>query len=299
MTPPIPVPFVAGPHAAVAVRGGETISRVIGDFGKTIRIRRISESATGRFLVVPMDHGVTVGPVAGLEDLAARIGEADRGGATSVVVHKGEVGRYVDAQAREAGLIVHLSASLTHQTDPNRKVLVGTVEEAVMLGADAVSVHVNVGSPTTEEMISDAGVVAHDCRLLGVPLLVMVYPRGPEVKDPYDAELVAHCARAAEEVGADIIKTNYTGDVDSFSYVVGSVRNPVITAGGPPSDDPLAPLAQAAGTVEAGGAGVACGRNVFQHEDPEAMTRALASVIFDGASPEEAAKEHLGGTGGI
>ncbi|MCK5414847.1 MAG: hypothetical protein KAJ35_05655, partial [Thermoplasmata archaeon] len=65
------------------------------------------------------------------------------------------------------------------------------------------------------------------------------------------------------------------------------------------SDDPLAPLRQAAGTVEAGGAGVACGRNVFQHEDPEAMTRALASVIFDGISPEEAAREHLGGKGGI
>ncbi len=77
------------------------------------------------------------------------------------------------------------------------------------------------------------------------------------------------------------------------------MRAPVITAGGPPSDDPLAPLRQAAGTVEAGGAGVACGRNVFQHRDPEAMTRALASVIFDGTSPEEAAREHLGGTGGI
>jgi predicted phospho-2-dehydro-3-deoxyheptonate aldolase len=246
-----------------------------------------------------MDHGITVGPVPGLEDLSARVGEADKGGATAVVVHKGVVGRFVAADPREAGLIVHLSASLTHQPDPNRKVLVGTVEEAVMLGADAVSVHVNIGSPTTADMIADAGIVAHDCKLLGVPLLVMVYPRGPDIDDPYDPELVAHCARAAEEVGADIIKTNFTGDVDSFSHVVGTVRRPVITAGGPPSDDPLAPLRQAAGTVEAGGAGVACGRNVFGHQDPEAMTRALASVIFDGTSPEEAAREHLGGTGVI
>jgi len=299
MTPPIPVPFVAGPHAAVTVRGGLTIVGVIGDFGKTIRLHRLSEPATGRFLVVPMDHGITVGPVPGLEDLAARIGEADRGGASAVVVHKGEVGRFVDASPRHAGLIVHLSASLTHQPDPDRKVLVGTVEEAVMLGADAVSVHVNIGSATTADMVADAGLVAHDCKLLGVPLLVMVYPRGPDIDDPYDPELVAHCARAAEEVGADIIKTNYTGDVDTFARVVGSVRSPVITAGGPPSDDPLAPLRQAAGTVEAGGAGVACGRNVFQHEDPEAMTRALASVIFDNMSPEEATREHLGGSGGI
>jgi predicted phospho-2-dehydro-3-deoxyheptonate aldolase len=283
----------------VAVRGGLTIEGVIGDSGKTVRLRRLSHGPTGRILVVPMDHGITVGPVRGLEDLATRIAEVDRGGATAVVVHKGEVPSYVEAVPAGAGLMVHLSASLTHQADPNRKVLVGTVEEAVMLGADGVSVHVNIGSPTTEEMVADAGLVARDCRSLGVPLLVMVYPRGPDVDDPYDAELVAHCVRAAEEVGADIIKTNYTGDPGTFARVVSSVRRPVITAGGPPSDDPLAPLRQAAGTVEAGGAGVACGRNVFQHEDPEAMTRALANVIFDGASPEEAAGRHLGGPGGV
>ena len=282
----------------MAVRGGSTIAGALGDSGRTLRIRRLSEAATGRFLVVPMDHGITVGPIPGLEDLTARIGEADRGGATAVVVHKGEVRRFVEASPHEAGLIVHLSASVSHAHDPDQKVLVGTVEEAVMLGADGISVHVNIGAPTTAEMVADAGAVARECRRYGVPLLVMVYPRGPEIEDPYDADLVAHCARAAEEMGADIVKTNYTGDVDSFSQVVGSVVVPVITAGGPPSNEPLAPLEAAAGTVEAGGAGVACGRNVFQHEDPEAMTRALASVIFDGIPPEEAAREHLGGLGG-
>lgn len=263
-----------------------------------MRLRRLIEPATGRFLIVPMDHGITVGPIKGLEDLAARIGEADRGGATAVVVHKGEVSSFIEASPRETGLIVHLSASVSHAPDPDRKVLVGTVEEAVTLGADAVSVHVNIGAPTTAEMVADAGMVARDCHRLGVPLLVMVYPRGPDIDDPYDPELVAHCARAAEEMGADIIKTNYTGDVDGFTRVVSAVRRPVITAGGPPSDDPLAPLVAAAGTVEAGGAGVACGRNVFSHRDPEAMTRALASVLFDGIPPEEAAREHLGGSGG-
>ena len=286
-----------GPHAAEAVRGGLTIPGVIGDSGRTIRLRRLGEHATGRFLVVPMDHGITVGPIPGLEDLATRIREVDAGGATAVVVHKGEVHRYVEAAPREAALIVHLSASVTHAPDPDRKVLVGTAEEALSMGADAVSVHVNIGSPTTVDMIADAGMVARDCHRLGVPLLVMIYPRGPDIVDPFDPELVAHCARVAEEAGADIVKTNYTGDVDSFTEVVRALRVPVITAGGPPSEDPLAPLVAAAGTLEAGGAGVACGRNVFQHSDPEAMTRALASVIFDDITPEEAAREHLEGSG--
>lgn len=258
-------------------------------------MRRLSEPTTGRFLVVPMDHGITVGPIPGLHDLAARIAEADRGGATAVVVHKGEVRRFVEAMPREAGLIVHLSASVSHAPDPDQKVLVATVEEALALGADGVSVHVNIGAATTADMVVDCGAVAHDCRLLGIPLLVMVYPRGPDIHDPYDPGLVAHCARAAEEAGADIVKTNYTGDPDSFREVTRALSVPVITAGGPPTDGPLVPLVAAAGTIEAGGAGVACGRNVFSHKDPEAMTRALSSVIFDGLSPEEAAREHLEG----
>ena len=214
-----------------------------------------------------------------------------------MVVHKGEVPRYVEASPREAGLIVHLSASVTQAPDPNQKVLIGTAEEALALGADAISVHVNIGSPTTAEMIADAGMVARDCQRLGVPLLVMVYPRGPDIDDPYNPGLVAHCARAAEEAGADIVKTNFTGDADSFREVVKALRVPVITAGGPPSNDPLAPLEAASSTIAAGGSGVACGRNVFSHPDPEAMTRALASVIFDGLSPEEASREHLEGRG--
>ncbi len=260
-------------------------------------MNRIADPTTGRILVVPMDHGVTVGPISGLEDLAGAISAADQGGATAVVVHKGEVGRYIDARPGRAGLIVHLSASVSHAPDPNQKVLVGTVEEALRLGADGVSVHVNIGAPTTADMVSDAGLVASECRAYGVPLLIMVYPRGPDIEDPYDPDLVAHCARAAEEVGADIIKTNYTGDADSFTEVVKGVRAPVITAGGPPADSPLAPLEAAAGTIAAGGAGVACGRNVFQHENPAAMTAAMAAVIFEGLEPAEAARRHLGGPG--
>ena len=86
-------------------------------------MRRISDATTGRLLVVPMDHGITVGPIPGLEDLSGAISSADQGGATAVVVHKGEVARYVDARPAKAGLIIHLSASLSHAPDPNQKVL--------------------------------------------------------------------------------------------------------------------------------------------------------------------------------
>lgn len=265
------------------------------DPGLTIRMHRLCHAPTGRLLVVPMDHGVTVGPSGGLDDLDERIAQADRGGATAVVLHKGEAARFAAVAPSRVALIVHISASVQQAEDSNRKVLVGSVEEVLRLGADAVSVHVNVGCETTPEMLSDTGRVAADCRRWGVPLLVMVYPRGPKVADPFEPGLVAHCARLAEELGADIVKTNYTGSPDTFRQVVRACSVPVITAGGPPAKTATGPLESAAGTIAAGGAGVACGRNVFGAKDPEAMTRALADVLFEGASPEDAARRHLGG----
>ena len=278
----------AGSAERAQVRG------VLADPGLSIRFRRICHHETGRFLIIPMDHGITVGAKGGLEDLGTRITDADRGGATAVVLHKGEAARYAAAAPVRAGLIIHISGSIDKAPDPNRKVLVSTVEEALRFGADCVSVHVNIGADTTAEMISDCGAVARACHEWSVPLLVMVYPRGPAIKDQFEPSLVAHCARAVEELGADIVKTNYTGDPDSFREVVRSLSVPVITAGGPPASSPLAPLEAAAGTIAAGGAGVACGRNVFGHRRPEAMTRAMAAVIFEGAPPEEAARRHLG-----
>ena len=277
------------------VRGAAPMLGVFPDPGLTIRMRRLCQGSTGRILVIPMDHGVTVGPSGGLENLDERIAQADRGGATAVVVHKGEAARYATVGPSRAALIIHISGSVTQAFDPNRKVLVGSVEEALRAGADAVSVHVNVGCETTPEMLADAGRVAGDCHRWGVPLLVMVYPRGKKIKDQFDPKTVAHCARLAEELGADIVKTNYTGSPETFKTVVRGCRVPVITAGGPPAESALAPREAAAGTVAAGGAGVACGRNVFGAKDPEAMTRAMAAVLFEGATPEQAARRHLGG----
>ncbi len=133
-----------------------------------------------------MDHGISVGPIPGLIDLKDAIGRVVDGGANAVVEHKGMVAEGHRGSGRDVGLIVHLSASTGLSTQPNAKTLVCTVEEAIKLGADAVSIHVNLGNGQEKEMLHDFGYVSNEARRWGLPLLAMIYPRGENIKDEYD-----------------------------------------------------------------------------------------------------------------
>jgi len=114
----------------------------------------------------------------------------------------------------------------------------------------------------------------------------MTYARGPGI-DEADAESLAHAVRIGEELGADIMKTAYSGDAESFERVVAATGRPVIAAGGSPRSD-REMLAQVRGAVEAGAAGVSMGRSVFQHETPGAMTAAVSAIVHDDATVETA-----------
>ncbi len=256
--------------------------------GKKIRMERIINRRTGKTVIVPMDHGVSIGPVHGIIDMAKTIDQVATGGANAVLIHKGMVGTGHRGYGIDIGLIIHLSASTGIGPDPNHKVLVTSVEKALKLGADAVSVHVNVGSEMEPEMLIKLGTVAETCDDWGVPLIAMMYPRGKNIKDEHDAEVVKLAARAGAELGADIIKTNYTGDPDTFKEVVNGCPIPVVIAGGPKIETEEELLQMVKDSVDAGGSGVAIGRNIFQADSPEKMTRAIAGIVHDKLEVEEA-----------
>lgn len=257
--------------------------------GTTLRLRRLSRD--GRYVIIPMDHGTSIGPVAGLEDMTAAVQSAAAGGATGVVLHKGLARHYEAANVPGCGLFIHVSASTNRAPDSNDKRIVGTVDEVLALGADGISVHINVGAQTEADQLEDLGLVTGAARDAGLPVLAMMYPRGPKVKDPYDAELVAHAARLGEELGADVVKTVYTGDIDTFAHVCRSVGVPVLVAGGERMGDDSQVLSLVADAMQAGAAGISIGRNVFQHPDPRAMTAALAKIVLEDASADGAANE--------
>jgi len=261
------------------------------EVGKRIRLERIMNRDTGRTVIVPMDHGITQGPISGLVNIAEAVNKVAEGGANAVLLHKGIVRAGHRGYGKDIGLIIHLSASTKLGPDPNQKVLVSSVEEAITLGADAVSVHINIGSANEAEQLQALGEVAETCATWGMPLLAMMYPRGPKVGSEHDPDLVAHAARVGAELGADIVKTNFTGSSETFRRVVEGCPVPVVIAGGPKLDTDQDVLKMAYDAVRAGAAGVSIGRNVFQHKDPTSMVRALVKIVHEGGTPEEAAKE--------
>jgi fructose-bisphosphate aldolase/2-amino-3,7-dideoxy-D-threo-hept-6-ulosonate synthase len=253
------------------------------DVGTRARLGRISTD--DRFLVVPMDHGITMGAVQGLKDIETTIDGITSGGADAVLTQRGIAPR-VHPNLNGAGYIVHLNASTTIGPDENDKRPSSTVEAAVRAGADAVSLHVNVGSDHEPGQIEDLAEVTEAADRLGMPVLAMCYARGPGV-DSTDPEALGHAVRLGEELGAHVIKTGYSGDADSFRHVVESTRLPVVIAGGAKGTD-YETVEMVRGAMDGGAAGVSMGRSIFQHEQPERITRAVAAAIHDDASPEEA-----------
>ncbi len=258
------------------------------EIGKNIRIERIMHRNSRNMVIVPMDHGISDGPLPGLIDVADSINKVAEGGADAVLMQKGMVMHGHRGYGHDIGLIVHMSASTSLGPDPNDKVLVCKVEEAMKMGADAVSIHVNVGSETESDQLKKLGTVAEQCDFWGIPLLSMMYPRGKKVTNPHDPEMVAHAARVGAELGSDVIKTVYTGDIDSFRNVVQGCPVPVVVAGGPKTETDEQFLQMIHEAIQAGARGVAIGRNVFQHPDPIKMTRAITHIVHQNSSVEEA-----------
>jgi predicted phospho-2-dehydro-3-deoxyheptonate aldolase len=259
------------------------------DNKKDIRLQRISHK--NRFVIVPMDHGVSSGPIKGLVEIGNTVQEVKKGGASAVVLHKGLASLGLNAVGGNIGFILHLSASTKFAPDPDAKVLISSPSEGQEMGADCVSIHVNVGANTESVMLSDLGLVSSECRKYGIPLLAMMYPRGPEIKDPFDVDLVKHVARLGCELGADIIKTNYTGSVDTFHEVVKGCFAPVVIAGGPKVGSDKEVLQMVYDAMSAGASGISIGRNIFQHDNIMGITRAISKIVYERIEVEEALKE--------
>ncbi len=256
--------------------------------GKSIRLERIIDRETHRTVIIPMDHGITVGPVEGLEDMRSTISKVVAGGANAILMHKGIVRAGHRGAGKDVGLIVHLSASTALGPDPNAKELVCDVEEAIKLGADAVSVHINLGAETESQMLGQLGYVSERCLEWQMPLVAMMYTRGSKIKDEYNVKNVKHAARVAAELGADIVKVVYTGSTESFTEVVQGCPVPVVIAGGAKMDSDEDIFKMVAGALKAGAAGLSIGRNAFQHKQPEKMVAALCKMVHQDATVEDA-----------
>jgi DhnA family fructose-bisphosphate aldolase class Ia len=242
-------------------------------------MRRLVDPS-GFILVVPMDHGITMGPVKGLDTIKSTVKSVFEGGASTIVVQKGMVRTIYDSIPQGKSFMVHVSGSTSLSPSPNLKVLTGSVNSALKLGADAISCHVNIGSDYDSQMLSDFNFLVEEAFDFNLPVLAMMYARNNDGQDSLDYISLAHIARIAEEIGADIVKVHATENGNQFDEVTQGISIPVIVAGGSVASDFDQFLETIKKCIINGASGVSIGRNVFQSDDPKlAMKKIYDAVV--------------------
>src|SRR5256884_2122555 len=187
----------------------------------------------GRTVLLAIDHGLPAGPIPGIERPAELLLRMRSVPFSGLVVNAGLVPSVSKDIPPEWGLVVHLSAGTLLGSRPASKVFSSTVEQAISIGADMVSIHVSFGAREEDRMIADAGRVTDAAQSFGVPVLLMAYAPGESGRSSDDAFAAAHAARAAAEIGASIIQTNFAGSEDGVRTIVRGCPVPVVMAGGP------------------------------------------------------------------
>ena len=247
--------------------------------GRALRLGRLFKSSEAPFFLVPLDHTLTDGPFTDAHQYDNLLDVLADNGVDAIAVHKGRLGHLRSGVYAKLSVIVHVSASTKYAADPNYKYQVGDAEECLRRGADAVSVHVNLGSITEDHQIRMMAGMAEACDRVGLPLLAMIYPRGPGVKDHSTLETLQHAATLAVDVGVDIVKLPFAGcSVQEMMQVVNSCPIPVVAAGGAKvSDNEFGSFV--ADLMKSGARGIASGRNVFLATDPAAKVREIRRIL--------------------
>jgi len=259
------------------------------DLGKAIRLRRILPPRQ-RAIFCPLDDSLLAGPTNGLANIDQKVAIIAASRPNAIIGFKGLFLKF-RSHVVDIPLILNLTASTTLGAH-TRKKLVSDVEEAISLGCDAVSVHVNMTSAYESEMLCSLGLVSKDCDRMGMPLLAHMYVRKESptgADDNYHTlqkrnrteytSMVAHAARVGSELGADIIKIQFLGDEPSVQQVVSAAfPTPVVIAGGPLQSEQRA-LIMARHALNAGVAGISFGRNVFGRSSPEVILSQLRTMI--------------------
>ncbi len=246
----------------------------------------------GKSIILAYDQGLEHGPTdfdSRNVDPAFVIDIANKGGFDAFAVQKGLAEKY--HEQIEVPLLVKLNGKTKiYEKEPvaNQNC---SVERAIKLGASAVGYTIYIGSAHEAEMMKEFGSIEEEAHDAGLAVVLWIYPRGEFVKNDTTREMVAYAARTALELGADAAKVKYTGDRESFAWVVKSAGAiPVYMAGGPKTKSELEFLGHVSAVMEAGASGIAVGRNVWQSNDPLGTSKLLNQVIIDGKSPEKLLK---------
>lgn len=255
--------------------------------GNEVRMNRLIPGEDGKYFGLTVDHAIARGVVKGLDTIDDTIAKMVAGNPNAITMHKGIAEKCFARFAGKVPLVLKLTTFGVYHFDED--IQVADVEEALCMGADAVSVGCIVGGDNQNRQLEQLGRITREAHKYGMPVISHIYPRGNHITgvDQYSVENVTYAARAAAELGVDLVKTNYTGSAESFAKVVQAVPTRVAIAGGMKCSNVDEFLQQTREVMDSGAIGVTYGRFVMQYPDVTALVLTLNKMIHEGLSLTE------------
>lgn len=264
--------------------------------GKEIRTGHLFH-ATGKTFVVAFDHGLLMGPIKGLEDIVQSVSAVASGRPDAIQVTPPVVGAIRENFSVRGGpaLVARIDVSNVWRTKPEPKPgyyeRLFSVKDAVRVDADAVVTYLLMGFSDDRDEganLRALGQIAEEAMDYGMPLIIE--PLGIEIGSQAvrDEDIIRLAVRVASEVGADILKVDYTGSRESFAKVVNSTFVPLLVRGGPKTKTLEESFQMVEDSLQNGAQGIVFGRNVWQASDPKKMTEALTKLVHGEVGIKEA-----------
>ena len=260
--------------------------------GKEVRMSRLVNPKSNKMMAITVDHAISRGiaPMTGIQDIQGAIDKIVAGRPDAMTMSGPIAERCLEKHAGKVSLLCKISSY--SPVSPTQDAVFGTVDSAIALGADAVSMGCMTLGDFQNEQFEAIGKVAQECRLKGMPLIGHVYPKGESV--PVDKraswENIAYCVRSACELGMDIVKTTYTGDPESMAKAISCVPSSfrVVIQGGDACKTLDDYLNMTYDAMQCGVGGVTMGRFVWDYKDVTALVIALRYIIHEGYTPKQA-----------
>ena len=246
----------------------------------------------GKTFILAMDHGANFSVLPAIANPGKMIREIAAAGADAFLSTVGLADKFGDCFLGK-GIILRIDGGVSFLGDrKNPMQVVVSPEDALRLSADSVITMSFPGSVHESEILSSLSRTVQSCHKWNLPVTAEALPRGFEKSDDFRTpENIIFSCRQAVELGADIVKTEYTGDQESFKTLTESVYAPVVILGGSKKVPERELLQDIKDALEAGGSGVAMGRNIWGHENPARYTAAIAKLIHEDCSVDAALKE--------
>jgi len=250
--------------------------------GITLRKQAIFDKQDGRSVIIALDHGSIAGPMQGIINPGTIVKACVDAKVDGILTTKGFVDASLGEWNRSTSLLLRLTGGFTVLGGKFQEEMIVEPETAISYGASCAAITVKFGHEREGDFIRQASLAIDRCHRLGLPVMVEAMAKGTiggKEFAPHDSEAIRMVARMGAEIGADLIKTYYTGSIESFARVVEGCPVPIVILGGAKTDSVRDVFQTIYDSLQAGGHGIAMGRNIWSFGNAEAILEAVNGLI--------------------